>query len=110
MRLWRWRRNPLKRHSDVVEAWIVLVGWLLVLLVGTVAGVAAAQTSESAFTARLARLQPVSAVLTDGAARTPAAGGGYDGRVWATVRWTDADGSVHTGHARVAPAHPPEAG
>ncbi|MEU3529425.1 hypothetical protein AB0E62_37230 [Streptomyces sp. NPDC038707] len=105
--LWRWRRNPLKRHSDVVEAWIVLVGWLLVLAVGIAAGVAAARTSESAFAARLARLHPVSAVLTDGAARTPAAAAGYDdGRVWATVRWTDAQGSAHTDRAKVAPGAP----
>ncbi|MFI9424026.1 hypothetical protein ACIG54_10760 [Streptomyces achromogenes] len=108
VRLWRWRRNPLKRHSDVVEAWIVLAGWLLALLVGIVAGAAAAQTSESAFAARLARLHPVSAVLTDGAARTPAAAGGYDdGRVWATVRWTDAAGSVRTDQVKVAPGAPP---
>ncbi|MEU2439583.1 hypothetical protein ACFY9A_07775 [Streptomyces rubradiris] len=104
VRLWRWRRNPLKRHSDVVEAWIVLAGWLLTLLAGIVAGVAAARTAESAFTARLAQLHPVSAVLTDGAPRTPGAGGGYaDGRVWATVRWTDANGTVRTDQVKAAP-------
>jgi hypothetical protein len=29
-RLWRLRSNPLRRHDDVVEAWIILVvrrGW-----------------------------------------------------------------------------------
>ncbi|MEU6591016.1 hypothetical protein ABZ923_17660 [Streptomyces sp. NPDC046881] len=107
VRLWRWRRNPLKRHSDVVEAWIVLAGWLLALIAGVFAGVVAARTSESAFTARLAQVHPVAAVLTDDAARTPAAGSGYDdGRVWAAVRWTDADGSVHTDRAKVFPGAP----
>ncbi|WP_030340697.1 hypothetical protein [Streptomyces sp. NRRL S-1022] len=107
VRLWRWRRNPLKRHSDVVEAWIVLAGWLLALLAGVFAGVLAAGTSQSAFTARLSQVHPVAAVLTDDAARPPAAGSGYDdGRVWAAVRWTDADGSVHTDRAKVVPGAP----
>ncbi|MEU1013698.1 hypothetical protein [Streptomyces sp. NPDC005890] len=107
VRLWRWRRNPLKRHSDVVEAWIVLAGWLLALVAGIFAGVVAAQASESAFAARLSQVHPVSAVLTDDATRTPAAGSGYDdGRVWAAVRWTDADGSVHTDRAKVLPGAP----
>ncbi|MBL1108568.1 hypothetical protein JK361_28950 [Streptomyces sp. 5-8] len=107
VRLWRWRRNPLRRHSDVVEAWIVLAGWVLALVAGVVAGLVAVQTSESAFAARQARVHPVSAVLTDGAARTPATGGGYDdGRVWAAVRWTDRDGSVHTDRAKVFPGAP----
>ncbi|MET9452473.1 Rv1733c family protein [Streptomyces cinerochromogenes] len=107
VRLWRWRRNPLRRHSDVVEAWIVLVGWVLALAVGVFAGMVAARSSDAAFTAREARLHPVSAVLTDDAARTPAAGTGYDdGRVWAAVRWTDTDGSAHTDRAKVYPGAP----
>jgi hypothetical protein len=46
-------------------------------------------------------------VLTGEAAQTPAAATGYDdGRVWATVRWTDPDGSVHTDRAKVVPGAP----
>ncbi|MFF4833509.1 hypothetical protein [Streptomyces sp. NPDC001315] len=107
VRLWRWRRNPLRRHSDVVEAWIVLGTWILVLVGGAFAGLTAAQAVDSAFAARRAQVHAVSAVLTDDAARTPPAGTGYDdGRVWATVRWTDADGSVHQGRATVVPGAP----
>ncbi|MEU0333942.1 hypothetical protein [Streptomyces sp. NPDC006193] len=107
VRLWRWRRNPLRRHSDIVEAWVVLATWVLALVGGVLAGLAAADTSASAFAARLARVHAVSAVLTDDGARTPAAGSGYDsGRVWAAVRWTEADGSVHTGRAKVPPGAP----
>ncbi|MFE9451790.1 hypothetical protein [Streptomyces sp. NPDC006739] len=104
VRLWRWGHNPLKRHSDVVEAWIVLVTWALALLGGVLAGVVAAQATDSAFAARRAQVHAVSAVLTDDAAKTPSGGSGYDnGRVWAAVRWTDAVGNVHTGQAKVLP-------
>ncbi|QTE02425.1 hypothetical protein S1361_34155 [Streptomyces cyanogenus] len=27
--LWRWRNNPLRRHGDVVEAWVVLAVWVI---------------------------------------------------------------------------------
>lgn len=32
--LWRWRRNPLRRREDVLEAWILLIVWLVVALAG----------------------------------------------------------------------------
>jgi hypothetical protein len=106
-RLWRWRRNPLRRHSDVVEARIVLVTWILVLACGALAGTVAAQATDSAFAARKAQMHAVSAVLTDNAAKSSAIGGGYDGgRVWAAVRWRDPDGSVHTDRAKVVSGTP----
>ncbi|MCS0604895.1 hypothetical protein NX794_27310 [Streptomyces sp. LP11] len=107
VRLWRWRRNPLRRPSDMVEAWIVLATWVLVLLCGTLAGVLAARASDASFAERRAELRTVSAVLTDDAAKTPATGSGYDdGRVWAGVRWTGPDGAVHTDRAKVYPGAP----
>jgi hypothetical protein len=42
----RWRRNSLRRHSDVVEVWVVLVIWLLAVAAGLLAGVLAVQTSR----------------------------------------------------------------
>ncbi|MFJ7903124.1 hypothetical protein ACIQ6V_21955 [Streptomyces sp. NPDC096198] len=100
--LWRWRPNPVRRHSDVVEAWIVSVIWALALFGGVLAGVVAAHGTDSALTDRRAQVHPVSAVLTDDAARTPPAGADNDnGRVWVTVRWTGADGAVHTGLAKI---------
>ncbi|GHE05215.1 Rv1733c family protein [Streptomyces alanosinicus] len=104
VRLWRWRRNPLRRHSDVVEAWIVLATWVLAVLGGAVAGLLAAHSADAAFTARQARVRAVSGVLTDTPASAPTSGTGYDdGQVWATVRWTDAHGTVHTDRAKVEP-------
>ncbi|WP_330455581.1 hypothetical protein OIB37_01040 [Streptomyces sp. NBC_00820] len=107
VRLWRWRRNPLRRRSDVAEAWIVLVAWTLAVLGGGFAGVVAAQVTDSGFAARRAEVHAVSAVLTDDVAKTPTAASGDDrGRVWATVRWTDPGGSPHTGLVKVFPGAP----
>ncbi|GGN79792.1 hypothetical protein GCM10011579_064650 [Streptomyces albiflavescens] len=107
VRLWRWRRNRLRRHSDVVEAWIVLGTWILVLVGGAFTGVVAAQAVDSAFATRRAQVHAVSAVLTDDATKTPPAGTGYDdGRVWAAVGWTDAQGSAHHDRAKVVPGAP----
>ncbi|GAA2589861.1 hypothetical protein GCM10010304_37810 [Streptomyces roseoviolaceus] len=36
--LWRWRRNPLCRATDLAEAWVALAALLLILLVAPVAG------------------------------------------------------------------------
>ncbi|MQY36595.1 hypothetical protein SRB17_45970 [Streptomyces sp. RB17] len=107
VRFRRWRRNPLRRHCDVVEGWGVLVARLLALIGGALAGTLAAQVTDAAFAARTAPVHAVSAVLTDDAAKTPVTVGGHDaGRVWAAVRWTEPDGSVHTGRAQIFPGAP----
>lgn len=36
--LWRWRRNPLRRTTDLVEAWIALAAALLLVLGAPLAG------------------------------------------------------------------------
>ncbi|MGI5452258.1 Rv1733c family protein [Streptomyces sp. CA-249302] len=36
--LWRWRHNPLRRASDLVEAWVALVALLLILVAAPVIG------------------------------------------------------------------------
>ncbi|WP_155059636.1 Rv1733c family protein [Streptomyces blattellae] len=36
--LWRWRHNPLRRTTDVAEAWVSLVALLLILVAAPVAG------------------------------------------------------------------------
>ncbi|MGW3114164.1 Rv1733c family protein [Streptomyces sp. NPDC001091] len=104
LRLWRWRRNPLRRHGDLVEAWVVLLTWVLVVLGGALAGYAAASSVDSTLTARRAEVHQVRAVLTGPAPKTPPSGRGYDDdRVWAAVRWTDDKGAVHTDRAKVSP-------
>ncbi|MFK4148724.1 hypothetical protein [Streptomyces sp. NPDC004065] len=107
--LWRWRRNPLRRTSDVVEAWIVLVAWVLAVAGGLVAGTLTAGAMQQSAERVRAQSRPVAAVLTEQAAHG-AARPSSSALVWGTVRWTEPDGSTHTGRARVpatAPAGAP---
>lgn len=103
--LWRWRRNPLKRRADVVEAWVALVAWLLTVVAGVLAGLAAARSVEDGLARERADWRPVVArVVTPVRASPPVHGHASSGeRVWAGVRWTVADGSAHTAQLRVEP-------
>jgi hypothetical protein len=105
--LWRWRRNPLRRRADVVEAWVMLGAWLLTVLAGVVAGLAAARSVEHGLARERATWHPaVARVVTDapGTSDAETSDESTDGeRVWAKVRWTAPDGSAHTAEARVAP-------
>ncbi|MDH6623100.1 plastocyanin [Streptomyces sp. LBL] len=104
VRFWRWRRNPLRRHSDVVEARIVLVTWTLALLGGTFAGQAAATGVDQALAARRAAVHTVAAALAEDASKIPPSTTGVDdGKVWAKVRWTTADGVTHTAKTKAEP-------
>ncbi|MEU3346760.1 hypothetical protein ABZ723_17575 [Streptomyces sp. NPDC006700] len=98
--LWRWRRNPLRRTSDVVEAWILLVAWVLAVAGGVLAGVLTAGAMQQAADRVRADTHSVPAMVTQEATRGAVRPvGSVLG--WGTVRWTDADGSAHTGRTRV---------
>ncbi|WAU81353.1 hypothetical protein O1Q96_17125 [Streptomyces sp. Qhu-G9] len=97
--LWRWWPNPLRRRSDKLEAWTVLAVWLLALLAGTLAGLAAARSVEHSLARERVEWRPVLAQLTE---RAPGTASGPE-RVWAEVRWSAADGTTHEGQTRVEP-------
>jgi len=101
--LWRWRRNPLRRRSDVVEAWLLLTLCFLALVAGAVAGMVTAHAVEQSLDDRRTQRHPVSAVLTQDASDTATATTSSGDYAWAKVRWTAADGSPRTGLARVEP-------
>ncbi|MEU7359908.1 MULTISPECIES: Rv1733c family protein [Streptomyces] len=108
--LWRWRRNPLKRRADVVEAWVVLGACLLTVLAGVLAGLAAAGSVEHGLARERATWRPtVARVVAQVPGKSPAhsshASAGE--RIWAEVRWTVSDGSAHTGRTRVEPGSKP---
>ncbi|MFF9090185.1 hypothetical protein ACF1BE_27990 [Streptomyces sp. NPDC014991] len=105
--LWRWRRNPLKRRADVLEAWVLLGTLLLIVLAGVPAGLATARSVEHGLARERAIWRPVVARVV--AARVPGPSrrsGGHasaGARSWAEVRWTAADGSARTGQVKVEP-------
>ncbi|MGW4569091.1 Rv1733c family protein, partial [Streptomyces sp. NPDC004561] len=107
--LWRWRSNPLKRRADMVEGWVVLCVWLLTVLAGVLAGLAAAGGVEHGLAQERTDWRPALARVVGRAPGTRPAqkhtAGGE--RVWAKVRWTVADGTAHTGQVRVAPGSRP---
>ncbi|WP_077800772.1 DUF3592 domain-containing protein [Streptomyces sp. JHA26] len=105
VRGWRWRRNPLRRRSDVVEAWTALVVAVLLCVGAPLAGVSAAlwaqgQAQRIAAQQRAERHR-VHATVVD---RTPdsvasAQTGGQSYRV--VVRWTTPGGDTRTATSRV---------
>ena len=104
VRLWRWRRNPLKRRSDVTEAWVVLAAGVLVAVGAPAVGAATAIGVEDATLSASQNWHTASAVLTrDAAAESTVYGGSDSGKVRASVRWTASDGTAHTGRALVKP-------
>ncbi|MEV0239704.1 hypothetical protein AB0I06_07140 [Streptomyces sp. NPDC050674] len=101
--LWRWRRNPLKRRADRLEAWVVLGVWLLTVFVGAAAGAAVSRSVEDGLAQERATWRPVAARLAERAPGAPAgaAPASRAERVWATARWNAPDGSEHSGLLRV---------
>ncbi|WP_405740240.1 hypothetical protein OG885_38990 [Streptomyces sp. NBC_00028] len=103
--LWRWRRNPLRRRADKVEAWVVLGAWLLTVLAGVCAGLVASRSVEGTLARERVEWRQVEARLV---AKAPGTFAGQTGtssgdQVWAEVRWAAPDGSSHTGQVRVRP-------
>ncbi|ANP56829.1 hypothetical protein J2Z21_000448 [Streptomyces griseochromogenes] len=106
VRGWRWRRNPLRRRSDVVEAWTVLIVAVLLFVVAPLTGVAAGlhahDRARTLATAQRAERHPVRAVVlagTSGHTRTVQGDRGHAYR--ATVRWTEPGKGTRTAQARV---------
>ncbi|MFF9815268.1 hypothetical protein [Streptomyces sp. NPDC014006] len=104
-RLWRWRNNPLRRHDDIIEAWIVLAVWAIVAVGGTVAGLVTAHAAGEVFEQERAERRSVRAVLLNDVPRGVSAIGGTTDRRMASVRWTTPDGSARTGRTLVDTGH-----
>ncbi|MEU6811516.1 hypothetical protein ABZ920_21515 [Streptomyces sp. NPDC046831] len=46
--LWRWRRNPLRRATDLAECWVALVALLLMVVAAPLAGVLVGSAAQDA--------------------------------------------------------------
>ena len=100
-RLWRLRSNPLRRHDDIVEAWIVLVVWAVLLTGGTLAGLVTSHAADEVFAVQRTERHSVRAVLLTDTASQSSSGIGARDTIKATVRWTIADGTHRTGSTSV---------
>ncbi|POX51204.1 hypothetical protein [Streptomyces sp. Ru72] len=105
-RLWRWRRSPLRRTSDLIEAWLLLAAWLLGVLGGATAGMVAAMAADRGFEEDRSGRRQVVAVLLERVRDVAPTHADVRSNADATVRWTTPDGRMRTGRAAV-PAHTP---
>ncbi|GGX86815.1 Rv1733c family protein [Streptomyces minutiscleroticus] len=101
VRLWRWRQNPLRRRSDLAEAWIVLLAWVIAVLGGVISALVVHDLVVRGLDGRRAGCSDVTAVLVADARVGAASTVAGENRAWAPVRWTGADGAVRTGRAKV---------
>ncbi|MEU0005637.1 hypothetical protein ABZ079_15455 [Streptomyces sp. NPDC006314] len=106
VRGWRWRRNPLRRRSDVVEAWTVLVVAVLLFVVAPLVGVAAGlhahdKAQTLAATQRAERHQVRATVIGDPPERRTATRDDREHPYRAQVRWTEPGKGARSGWARV---------
>ncbi|SBT89650.1 hypothetical protein GA0115233_101122 [Streptomyces sp. DI166] len=96
VRLWRWRANPLRRREDIVEGWVVLAVWLLMLVGGTVLGLVTARNAVDGFDAQRADRHPTRAVLQADVPESAKSVGAASDHAMGKVRWTTDDGTTHT--------------
>ncbi|CAM5261984.1 Rv1733c family protein [Streptomyces aurantiogriseus] len=116
--LWRWRHNPLRRTTDLIEAWVALSALLLILLVAPVVGalvgaVAQDALQQSVRDQRASRHQVTATVVRklEGSLleADPESASGRDARIRVTADWTAPDGTAHHG-AVVADLDTPQRG
>ncbi|MET7695906.1 hypothetical protein ABZT06_50075 [Streptomyces sp. NPDC005483] len=100
-RFWRWRSNPLRRHDDVVESWIVLAVGAVVAVGGTFAGLVTAHAADEVLARQRAERHAVHAVLVTDLSRRTSSVASSDGKAVAKVRWTAPDGAPRTGRTLV---------
>ena len=108
--LWRWRRNPLRRGTDLAQAWIGLGLFLAVLGALPMAMILVGDTAHAHWT-KTARQQTATrhetpAVLLQDAPRHPEPGSDEAKKALypATVRFTDPQGHTRTAETDVEPA------
>ncbi len=115
--LWRWRHNPLRRTTDLVEAWVALVALLLILFAAPVAGavigsVAQDSLEKSARNEQQARHLVAATVVKklnhDPLDPDPDSSTGRDAQSRVLAHWTAPDGTAQHGvvlAARKSPHH-----
>jgi hypothetical protein len=104
--LWRWRRNPLCRATDLAEAWVALAALMLILLAAPVAGSLVGRTAEEALQRSVRAQHEARHLVTATVVRKldrspldadPETSSGRDLRTRVLADWTAPDGTPHQG-------------
>jgi hypothetical protein len=102
--LWRWRRNPLRRTTDLAEAWLAFTALLLVLVGAPVAGTVVGGVAQDSFQQSVRHQRQARHPVTAAVERTlgeamvepdPDAGSAQGVRHRVLARWTAPDGTAH---------------
>ncbi|MFE2167552.1 hypothetical protein ACFXB3_21205 [Streptomyces sp. NPDC059447] len=120
MGVWRWRRNPLRRPTDLFEAWVAFAALVCLLVVapalGWVAGLKVDGTLQRAAHEQQQERHLVAAVVlrpapeaAAGASADPSAQRTAPHRTQIVASWTAPDGSSHQGTVPAA-EEPPRPG
>ncbi|MEU0944313.1 hypothetical protein ABZ379_16175 [Streptomyces canus] len=104
--LWRWRRNPLRRGTDLAEAWVALLALLLILVLGPVIGSVTGHAAQGALQRSVREQQDSRRLVTATVIRKlerspldadPEATAGRNPRTRVVADWTAPDGTTHHG-------------
>ncbi|MFE1753462.1 Rv1733c family protein [Streptomyces anandii] len=113
--LWRWRHNPLRRTTDLVESWVALVALLLILVaapvIGSLVGFAAQDALQQSVRDQREARHLVTATITGKAARAalepdPESASGRDSGSQVVADWTAPDGTRRHGEVTTSLEHP----
>ncbi|MFF1556616.1 hypothetical protein [Streptomyces sp. NPDC058279] len=119
--VWRWRRNPLRRRTDLFEAWLALAAAVCVLVlapaIGWFAGTRVDDTLQQAvreqrqerYLVPAVVLRPAQSTLADGVTADRSAGPQTPQRTRILASWTAPDGTSHQGTVPAA-EEPPRPG
>lgn len=106
--LWRWRHNPLRRATDLAEAWLALGALVLILvaapLLGLLVGGVAGDALQQSVREQREQRHPVVATVVRKAEFAPLdpdpeTAPGHDSRSRVLARWTAPDGTARRGAA-----------
>ncbi|GAA2298320.1 hypothetical protein OKJ48_08010 [Streptomyces kunmingensis] len=102
--LWRWRHNPLRRGTDLAEAWVALVALVLVVVAAPVVGTVAGSLSRDALYRSVQeqhdRRHEITATVVKKVAQPPLdpdpeTSTARDAHSRVVATWTAPDGSAH---------------
>ncbi|MFI1000429.1 hypothetical protein ACIP10_18930 [Streptomyces galbus] len=104
--LWRWRHNPLRRTTDLVEAWVALSALLLILFAAPVAGCLLGSAAQGALQDAVRRQQSSRYEVAATVVRElddatlgidPESASGRDAHSRVLADWTAPDGTARHG-------------